>query len=74
MTASPLPPIDRTGTRQDGESDRLASHRRHCELARGRWVSVADVAADLTGLLLGHVVTALTVLTGLVVGVVWLLG
>lgn len=56
------------------ESARLASHRRHCELARGRWASVADAAAGLTGLLLGHVVTVLTVLAGLVVGIAWLLG
>ncbi len=57
-----------------GEPDRLASHRRHCEQARGRWASLADAAARVTGLLLGHVVSVLVVLAGLVVGIAWLLG
>lgn len=56
------------------EAGRLASHRHHCDLARGRWATLADVAAALGGLLLGHVVTVLTVVAVLAAGIAWLMG
>jgi hypothetical protein len=67
--------LSATPSATDGEeAGRLASHRHHCDLARGRWARQGDAAAALAGLLLGHVVTVLTVVVVLAVGIAWLVG